>query len=145
MVKLDIFLFPFVLLLRVSLLVMSLSFAALKCIKHLFCTAVASTQSPYDYFFHPFENSKLRTELTNTIIWLWYVGLSVFLTLLYWTYRVISFGCCWSRPICIALAFWPKLFLLLLEPNSSGRSLFQIFTDPTNVGKPKRVSIHQSN
>ena len=44
MVKLDIVLFPFVLLLRVSLLVLSLSLTALKRTKLTFCAAVKRTQ-----------------------------------------------------------------------------------------------------
>ena len=145
MVKLDLILFPFVLLLRVSLLVMSLSFSALMCIKHSFCTAVKSTEKPYNYFLHPFDNSSLRTELTNTTIWLWYVALSVLLSILYWTYRITRFGFGWLRFFWIAFTFWPKLYFHLFGPSSNGRSLLHIFVDPTNVGQPSQINIHRSN
>ena len=145
MVKLDLILLPFVLLLWVSLLVMSLSFTILKHIKLLFCAVLKSTQYPYDYFFHPFNNRRLRAELTNTIIWLWYVALSILLSLIYWTYRVTRFGCQWSQLLWMAVTFWPKLYLYLLGPSSNGCSILEIFVDPTNVGKPRRFNIYQSN
>ena len=145
MVKLDLILLPFVLLLRVSLLVMSLSFIILKHIKLSFCVIIKSTQYPYDYFFHPFNNERLRAELTNTVIWLWYVALSVLLSLIYWMYRLAQFSYQWTRLIWMSIAFWPKLYLYLLGPSSAGRSILKILADPTNVGQPRNFNVHRSN
>jgi hypothetical protein len=117
--KLDFILFPLVLLLRVSL-----RFSALiKNLSWLLCCF-------YDYFFNKASHRGVHHKVLPTIFFLSYLEIKFALLLLYWTHSLAAILLSFPFELWQGLLFWPWLFYHLFNPNASGRSVWQILTDP---------------
>jgi hypothetical protein len=77
--KLDLILFPIVLLLRVSLLVFALARFTFKMAPQV-----------YDYFFHQASPQGIHQEFTQSILFLLYLQMRLILLAIYWAHLILE-------------------------------------------------------
>jgi len=129
--KLDLLLFPIVLLLRLSLLLYALLFSALR----LFV-------SIYDACFNQAVAHGLQSELYRSLVFVTYLILRLVMLFLYWFHIFLGWILAPGYYFWKAISFWPRFFWHLFGIQAKGRSVWSILTDPEDKSSTARRLVH---
>ena len=117
--KLDLFLIPVVLLLRLSLLFYALLSTALRLLLWL-----------YDYCFHQGLLLGLQSELLRSSVYVAFLLLCLAMLVIYWLHIIFGWILVPVYYLWQAISFWPRFFWHLVGTKAKGRSVWSILTDP---------------
>jgi len=117
--KLDLFLLPVVLLLRLSLLFYALLFTALRLLLWL-----------YDYCFHQGFSHGLQSELLRSSAYVAFLLHRLAMLVIYWLHVLFGWILAPAYYFWLVISFWPRFYWQLFHPSAKGRSVWSILTDP---------------
>ena len=117
--KLDLFLFPIVLFLRLSLSL----FVLLPSATRLICIL-------YNYGFNQGSPLGFQLEVTQSLSYLYYIIFCVAMLTLFWLHHLVGWSLLPVFYLWMAVAFWPRFFWCLFKPDMGGCSVWTILADP---------------
>jgi hypothetical protein len=117
--KLDLLLFPIVLLLRVSPLVLALTRLFIKLVNKV-----------YNYGFNLARPNGSYQEFLSTSIFGFYLALRMILFQLFWLHQALQILLSFPYHIWCGVCFWPRLYYHLYNPKAKGCSIWDIITKP---------------
>ena len=117
--KLDLFLLPIVLLLRLSLLFYALLFPVQKLLLWM-----------YNFCFDQGVAHGLQSELLRSSAYVAYLILCLAMLVLYWLHKFYGWILMRVYYLWMALSYWPQFFWYLFGKCTKGRSVWSILTNP---------------
>jgi hypothetical protein len=120
--KLDLLLFPIVLLLRVS----PLLFTLLPSASRLLCNL-------YDYCFYKSHSNGFQSKVIGSLSYVYYIILRVAMISLFWLYSILGWVLLSVYYLWVDIVFWPRFYWRLFCTGAKGRSIWSVVADPEDV------------
>jgi hypothetical protein len=117
--KIDLILFPIVMLLRVSPRVLALARLFLKLALHF-----------YTYFFHQGSSQGIHQEIIPAILFLIYLQLKFILFALYWVHLTMEVILHFPFELWRGILFLPRFYYCLFNPSTKGGSIWACISNP---------------